>query len=93
MLVDAGIDASLEDDDRRTAMVHASEWAAAIWLLEHGTATEARATDHLDNTGLLHMAWLGDREGTKFFLDQGANVNARNSHLETALLKLLGTVM
>lgn len=54
-------------------------------MLRYGHDTEAIAHDHLKNTGLFQMAWLGDVEGTKFYLSQGAKVDAQNSFGETAL--------
>lgn len=85
VLLEAGIDQSMEDDTGRTAAFYAQGHNTCRWMLRHGPETEAIATDHLNNTGLFHMAWLGDLEGTKLFIDQGANVNARNTNGETAL--------
>ena len=85
VLLEAGVDKSIEDDQSRTAKFYANDCPVALWLLEYGPQTAARAADHLHNTGLLQMAWLGDLEGTVFFLQQGADVNARNDWYETAL--------
>ena len=84
-LLEAGIDKNLEDDRGRTAAFYARDCPTAVWLLRYGHETDVRSQDHLDNTGLIHMAWLGDIEGTKFFLSHHAHVNARNKGLETAL--------
>ena len=84
-LLEAGIDQNMEDDYGRTASFYSQNYNAARWMLKYGPETEATSSDHLDNTGLFHMAWLGDLEGTQFFIDQGADVNARNSKAETAL--------
>lgn len=84
-LLEAGVDQSLEDDYGRTAAFYAQDCNASRWMLKYGPETEAISPDHLNNTGLFQMAWLGDLEGTQFFIDQGADVNARNKFSETAL--------
>lgn len=84
-LLEAGIDQSMEDDYGRTAAFYARDCNVSRWMLKYGPETEAISPDHLDNTGLFHLAWLGDLEGTQFFIDQGADVNARNKFSETAL--------
>lgn len=85
VLLEANVDKTLEDDNGKTATFYACECPAALWMLKYGVDTEVRAVDHLDNTGLIQMAWLGDVEGCKFFLEQSATVNARNALGETAL--------
>ncbi|KAK5136970.1 hypothetical protein LTR08_001477 [Meristemomyces frigidus] len=84
-LLEAGLDKTIADDHDKTAAFFAKDCPAAAWMLRYGPETETRATDHLDNTGLLQMAWLGDLEGTRFFISQTADVNARNKLQETAL--------
>ena len=84
-LLEAGIDKTLKDDRGKTAAFYASNCPAALWMLTHRHETEARESYSLRNTGLIHMAWLGDVEGTVFFLYHKADVNARNEWLETAL--------
>ena len=84
-LLEAGVDKTLEDDRGRAAAFYARVCATAAWLLKHGPETEARAEDHLHNTGLLQLAWLDDLEGTEFFVRHGADVNAKNDWNETAL--------
>ena len=82
-LLEADIDKDLEDDLERKA--YARGCPTAMWLLKYGHEVEARADDHLHNTGLLQLAWFGDVEGTKFFLRQGAEIDVRNDWKETAL--------
>ncbi|KAK3691563.1 hypothetical protein LTR37_018572 [Vermiconidia calcicola] len=84
-LLEAGIDKTLEDDQGKAAAFYAIGCPAAWWLLKYGHETEAKAEDHLNNTGLLHMSWLGDEEGVQFFLRHKADVNAINKWHETAL--------
>ena len=84
-LLEASIDTTLEDDRGKTAAFYALECPAASWMLKYGHEVEGRAGDHLHNTGLIQMAWLGDIEGTKFFLRHNADVNARNDWRESAL--------
>ena len=84
-LLAAGIDSSIKDDREKTADFYACECPTAWWMLRYGHETEVRAKDHLQNTGLIQMAWLGDAEGTEFFFKHGADVNARNEWKETAL--------
>lgn len=84
-LLEAGIDQTLEDDDGRTALYYATPCPAAEWMLIYGHETEARAANHLNNTGLFQMAWIGDLEGVEFFLRHKANVNSINDWHETAL--------
>lgn len=85
VLLENGVDADWEDDGGRKALFCAQGCPAAWFMLRFGVETEARATSHLNNTGLLHVAWLGDLQSTKFYLDQGAAVNATNDQGETAL--------
>lgn len=85
VLLDSGVDAEWQDDVGKTAKFYAQDCPATLFMLRYGTEVEARAANHLNNTGLLHLAWLGDKEGTQFYIDQGADVNARNSLGETAL--------
>ena len=85
LLLDNNVDKVWQDDMGKTAAFYAQACPAAMFMLRYGTEIEAKATDHLNNTGLLHLAWLGDKEGTQYYLDQGANVDARNDNGETAL--------
>lgn len=84
-LLEAGIDQSIGDDYGNPAAFYAQHSNASTWMLRYGPETEAISANHLDNTGLFQMAWLGDVEGTQFFIEQGADVNARNVLAETAL--------
>lgn len=63
-LLEAGADKSLEDDKGRTAAFYAVVCPTAVFMLKYGPSIDARATDHLNNTGLIQLAWLGDVEGT-----------------------------
>jgi len=85
VLLDNNADKEWQDDLGKTATYYAQACPAAAFMLRYGTDVEAKSTDHLNNTGLLHLAWLGDKEGTQYYLDQGANVDARNDNGETAL--------
>ena len=78
-------DKAKKDEDGKTALEYAEDCPAATFMLRYGHDTEATAADHLKNTGLFHMAWLGDIEGVKFYLGQGAKVDARNVNEETGL--------
>lgn len=84
-LLEAGVDQFMEDDDGKTTAYYAQECNASRWMLKYGPGVETVGGDHLDNTGLFHMAWLGDAEATRFFIEQGADVDARNKDYETAL--------
>lgn len=84
-LLDNNIDKEWQDDTGKTASFYAQTSPAAMFMLRHGTEVEARSTDHLNNTGLLHSAWLGDIEGVEYYLNQGAILDARNDNGETAL--------
>jgi ankyrin repeat protein len=86
-LLEAGVNASHEDDLGKTATFYARSCPVMSWLLKNGTGTDTRVKALRNNTGLIHMAWLADVDGVRFFLDQGANVNATNENGETALLK------
>lgn len=85
LLLENKVDKEWQDDIGKTAEFYAQTCPAAMFLLRYGTNVEAKATDHLDNTGLLQLAWLGDMEGTAYYLGQGAAVDARNTNGETAL--------
>jgi ankyrin repeat protein len=85
VLLDNNVDKDWQDDMGKTAAFYAQACPAATFMLRYGTDVEAKATDHLNNTALLHLAWLGDKEGIQYYLDQGAFVNARNDNGETAL--------
>lgn len=85
VLLDNNVDKEWQDDMGKTASFYAQACPAATFMLRYGTEVEARSTDHLNNTGLLHLAWLGDREGVEWYLSQGAIVDARNDLGETAL--------
>ncbi|KAK4504760.1 hypothetical protein PRZ48_002722 [Zasmidium cellare] len=85
LLLEAGVDKTLEDDKGRTAAFYAVVFPTASWMLRYGHSISARATDHLNNTGLFQLAWIGDVEGTEYFLKNGADVNATNMWNETAL--------
>ena len=84
-LLEGGLDSSIEDDMGKTAIFYAQDCPAALWLLTYGPEPNVQAEDHLNNTGLLQMAWLGDIEGVRFFLQLGGNVNTQNAWEETAL--------
>jgi ankyrin repeat protein len=85
VLLDNNVDKEWQDDVGNTASFYAQACPAAMFMLRYGTDVEAKSTDHLNNTGLLHLAWLGDSEGVEYFLTQGAQVDARNDNGETAL--------
>lgn len=85
VLLENNVDAEWKDDSGKTASFYAQQCPAAWFMLRFGADTEARNINQLNNTGLLHVAWLGDLESTRFYLEQGAAVDARNSHGETAL--------
>lgn len=84
-LLEGGVDKSIPDDRGKTAHYYAQDCPTALFQLKYGPEIDAQAYDHLNNTGLITMAWMGDIEGTRFYLDQGADVNARNKWQETAL--------
>ncbi|KAM0722171.1 hypothetical protein Q7P37_001612 [Cladosporium fusiforme] len=85
VLLENSVDTEWKDDGGKTAISYAQDCPAAWFMLRYGADIEARATMPSNNTGLLHVAWLGDLESTRFYLDQGAAVNARNNLGETAL--------
>lgn len=85
LLLDNNVDKEWQDDMGKTANFYAQACPAAMFMLRYGTEVEVKSADHLNNTGLLHLAWLGDREGVEFYLKQGAAVDAQNDHGETAL--------
>ena len=83
-LLSNNADKEWKDDLGRTALFYAQDCAAATFMLHHGPEVEAR-TDNYKSTGLIHTAWLGDRNGVEFYIGEGAAVNAVNSLGETAL--------
>jgi ankyrin repeat protein len=85
VLLDNNADKEWQDDLGKTASFYAQACPAAMFMLRYGTEVEAKSTDHLNNTALLHLAWLGDAEGVDHYLTQGAHVDARNENGETAL--------
>lgn len=85
LLLDNNVDKEWQDDIGKTAEFYAQTCPAAMFMLRYGTNVEVKASDHLENTGLLQLAWLGDMEGTAYYLSQGAAVDARNTNGETAL--------
>jgi ankyrin repeat protein len=84
-LLDSSVDKEWQDDMGKTASFYSQACLGAMFMLRYGTDVEAKSTDNLHNTGLLHLAWLGDKEGVEYYLSQGALVNARNDSGETAL--------
>lgn len=85
VLLETHVDQSWQDDAGRPAEFYAKNCPAAAFMLRYGQDTEVRASDHLNNTSLLQLAWLGDVEGVEFYLSHKADVNARNTLGETAL--------
>jgi ankyrin repeat protein len=85
VLLDNNVDKEWQDDVGKTASFYAQACPAAMFMLRYGTDVETKSTDHLNNTGLLHLAWLGDSEGVEYYLTQGAQIGARNDNGETAL--------
>lgn len=84
VLLSNNVDKELEDDLGKTALFYAQDCQAAAFMLRYGTEVEA-TTRNYKSTGLIHHAWLGDREGVEFYIGEGAFINAVNSVGETAL--------
>jgi ankyrin repeat protein len=84
-LLSNNIDKEWQDDAGKTALFYAQDFPAATFMIRHGAEVEA-TTDRHKSTGLIHTAWLGDREGVEFYIREGASINAANVFGETALI-------
>jgi ankyrin repeat protein len=84
ILLSNNVDKEWQDDAGKTALFYAQDFPAATFMIRHGTEVEAK-TDRNKSTGLIHTAWLGDREGVEFYIREGASINAANIFGETAL--------
>jgi ankyrin repeat protein len=84
VLLSNNVDKELEDDLGKNALFYAQDCQAATFMLRYGTEVEATTMYH-KSTGLIHTAWLGDREGVEFYMGEGASINAMNSVGDTAL--------
>lgn len=86
VLLSKSVDKEWKDGLGKTALFYAQECPAAKFMLRYGTEVEAKTTDQNNNTALIHLAWLGDKEGAEFYLDEGADLDARNDLGDTALI-------
>ena len=85
VLLSNNVDKEWKDDLEKTALFYAQNCPAATFMLRYGTDVEAKTTDRKKSSGLIYLAWLGDKEGTEFYLDEGADINAKTVRGETAL--------
>ena len=85
LLLSNNVDKEWQDDIGKTALFYAQDCPAATFMLRYGTEIETKAADQRDNTGLIQLAWLGDKEGVEFYLAEGASVDAVNEDGKTAL--------
>jgi ankyrin repeat protein len=88
LLLEEGVDVQLQDIDGATALgllLATGNISAFDVLFRHGLDADYRRASG-EETLLISAAWTGQFELVGFFLDQGADINAKMEKGETALI-------
>lgn len=84
ILLTRGADPEIADYKGNIPLAYSVDIPALTSMLRNDPDVEARDKTFPNNTGLFHMAWLGDIDGVKFYLSQNAKVERNVSTAASA---------